>query len=501
MLQKQNFFKNKMVNVMTHEYTGTRGKQASIPNDVPFSHAILFPKAGFRGLYAPVYIPQMALSINQLSKFSYMDLAKFILKLYGVDVPDEVVHNSLLRYESFDDPSNPVPVVKLKEGIYVAEQYHGPTRAFKDEALQPFPYLLSYFAELYGKHYVIVVVTSGDTGPAALDGFKDLPNVKIMCYYPKDGASFVQGEQMRKAKGSNTKSIGVGSDFDGLQRQLKEMINSETFVAELASRNYEMSVANSVNFGRIVFQVIYQFWIYIQMYKNGELKIGELVDYIIPSGNFGNALGAYYAKMMGLPIGKIILATNENNVLADFVNRGIYDLRDRKLRKTSSPAMDILISSNVERLLFHLFGAERTKELMEDLETHKCFTLDYSEMKFVQSIFTANYATETETLETIGYVYQEYGYLIDPHTANGFVVHDKIELSNKTVILSTAEWTKFPEVIAQVFRCESDFSSICSKLGVKLPDQIKNLADMEICHPDIIEIDDMKEALLKFIEE
>lgn len=487
---------------MTLEYVGTRGKEKQVPNLVTFSQTILYPKAGLGGLFAPNEIPLIGeRDIYSMATYSYEQLATVILKLFGVDIPDDVIQKSLLCYEKFDNPKNPVPVLKLDTNTFVSELWHGPTRAFKDIALQPFPYLLSHLAQKFNKKYVIAVATSGDTGPAALEGFSCLANTKIVCYYPLEGTSRVQAEQMQKAQGLNCKAFAVDTDFDGLQKLLKDMLNSQAFNDDLSANGYDLSVANSVNFGRIVFQVVYHFWTYLQMYKNGELRTGEKVDFIIPSGNFGNALGAFYAKMMGLPIGKIVLASNENNVLSDFVNRGMYDLRDRKLEKTISPAMDILISSNVERLLFHLFGSEKTFELMKNLEEKRFFQLDFSQMKVIQHIFSADFATELQIKTAISQLYTDYEYLIDPHTATAFVVRQKLGLSDKHVILSTAEWTKFPETIAEIFVCGSDFSSICSKLGVELPIQIKKLQDLPVCHSEIIEDLEMRCKLIDFLNE
>ncbi|MDP2396487.1 MAG: threonine synthase, partial [bacterium] len=296
------------------EYCSTRRKKSN-PINVNFSHAILNPIAEYGGLYAPSEIPLFSENcLNSMISLSYDELAIYILNKFGVDIPNEVIQNSLQCYDLFDYSYNPVPIVKLYENIYVAELWHGPTRSFKDMALQAFPYLLSNLATKFDKKYIIAVATSGDTGPAALEGFKDLPSTKIICYYPLEGTSSIQAEQMQKAQGANTKVFGVNTDFDGLQKELKDMLKSSTINEYLKYKGYELSAANSVNFGRIVFQVVYHFCSYFKMLKLKELKFGDSIDYIIPSGNFGNALAAFYAKMMGLPIGKIILASNENNI-------------------------------------------------------------------------------------------------------------------------------------------------------------------------------------------
>lgn len=485
------------------KYISTRGNDGSKPNGISFSDAILSPSAGYGGLYVPDNFDFYNFSrLRKLSKLSYEELAFEVLKSFGIDINEEVVKSILQLYRKFDDPNNPAPVVKLNKNTFVQELWHGQSRAFKDMALQPFPSLLSYLAMLTGKYYLVVTTTSGDTGPAALDGFKDLPNVKLIVYYPIGATSKLQAEQMQKALGKNVKVIGVSqTDFDNLQARQKEMLKSDEINQSIIEIGYELSAANSVNIGRIVFQIVYYFWSYLELFRNGEILLGEKINYIIPSGNSGNSLGCFYAKIMGLPVNKIILASNENNVITDFVKTGIYDIRDRFVLKTNSPAMDIKISSNTERKLNYLFGDVRTLELMNSLEDQKHFELTREELKLLQEHFSADYATDKEVLSTINSIFYDYNYLIDPHTAVAFVVRDKLEISEKSVIISTAEWTKFAETIAESFVCEPDLYSISTALNVKIPDRIKQLETLPVVHDTIINIDDMYSELLNFIGE
>lgn len=481
-------------------YISTRGADGRKPNGISFSDSILTPSASYGGLYVPDGFKNFSIEeLKALSKMSYEDLAFEILSSFGVEIDKYEIYDALGVYKRFDNPKNPAPVKKLSKAIYVQELWHGPTRAFKDMALGPFPYLLSHLAQLHEKKYLVATATSGDTGPAALEGFRDLPNTKVVCYYPVEGTSRVQAEQMKKARGKNVKVVGVKTDFDGIQRKLKEMLRSEEVNSKLHQSGFELSAANSVNFGRIVFQVVYHFWSYFELVRNSEIRMGESVIYNIPSGNFGNALGAFYAKIMGLPIEKINLASNKNNVLTSFVNRGIYDLRAKKLIKTISPAMDILISSNVERLLHYLFGEKRTLELMLSLENEKYFALETDEINKIQKIFSAHYATDEKVENVIKNVFYDFRYLLDPHTAVSFCIPDSLVADKKVIISSTAEWTKFPETVANVFDCKPDFESITTELKVKLPLQISQLESMPFIHDLVIEVDDMNKELLDFV--
>ena len=262
-----------------------------------------------------------------------------------------------MLYDDFDDSANPAPLVKVKDDLFVSELYHGPTRAFKDMALQPFGSILSSIAQNRDEEYLILAATSGDTGPAALETFKNRKNVRVACLYPDGGTSDVQRLQMVTEDAPNLKVIGIKGDFDDAQAALKLLLSSDSFKVKLKEKDISLSAANSVNFGRIIFQLVYHIHSYLELVRQNEIELGDKVYLNVPSGNFGNALGGYYAMKMGLPVEKILIASNKNNVLSDLINTGVYDIANTALIPTSSPAMDILKSSNVERVLFDLFGA------------------------------------------------------------------------------------------------------------------------------------------------
>lgn len=347
----------------------TRGNDGKRAKEVSFSEAILNPSSSFGGLYVPKNLPNLGDNFieNHINK-SYKELAFDILKAFEIDIDDSEIQKALDLYDNFDNPLNPSPVVKVKDDLYVNEQYHGPTRAFKDMALQPFGSIFSSIAQKRGENYLILAATSGDTGPAALNTFRNKKNIQVVCLYPDGGTSDVQRLQMVCEDGENLKVLGIKGNFDDAQNALKSLLASSSFKAELEKDDIKLSAANSVNFGRIIFQIIYHFWSYLELIRQNAIKNGENIYLVVPSGNFGNVLGAYYAQKMGLNIEKLLVASNENNILTQWINTGVYDIRDKALKLTKSPAMDILKSSNIERVIFDLFGSTRTKELMEDFK-------------------------------------------------------------------------------------------------------------------------------------
>ena len=342
----------------------SRGNDGVKPPKVGFSEAILNPSASFGGLYVPEEIPKIESSfLKDHLGSSYKELAYSILKKFNIDIEDSLINEALSLYDKFDDPRNPVPVKKVEENLYISELYHGPTRAFKDMALQPFGYILAKLAKQREENYLILAATSGDTGPATLESFKNRDNIKVVCLYPDGGTSDVQRLQMVTEDGKNLKVIGIIGDFDDAQNALKNLLSSKKFKIALEERGIKLSAANSVNFGRIIFQIIYHFHSYLEVVRLGDIKIGQKINLIVPSGNFGNALGGYYAKLMGLPIDKIVIASNENNILTELIKYGKYDLRDKSLKKTTSPAMDILKSSNVKGFFFINLELKEQKSL------------------------------------------------------------------------------------------------------------------------------------------
>jgi threonine synthase len=309
----------------------TRGNDGVKAKEISFSEAILSPSASFGGLYVPKELPKLEDNFlqNHLNS-SYKELAYDILKAFEIDIDEDEINKALDLYDNFDDASNPCPVVKIEDDLFVHEQYHGPTRAFKDMALQPFGSILSSIAKKKKEKYLILAATSGDTGPAALNTFKNKENIQVACLYPSGGTSDVQRLQMVCENGTNLKVIGIKGNFDDAQTALKNLLASKSFKDELEKDGIKLSAANSVNFGRIIFQIIYHFWSYIQLLKQKEITLGEKIYLIVPSGNFGNVLGGFYALNMGVPIEKLLVASNENNILTQWIKTGIYDIRGKK---------------------------------------------------------------------------------------------------------------------------------------------------------------------------
>ena len=485
----------------------TRGNDGIKPKEVTFSEAILNPGASFGGLYVPKELPKFDESFfNKHLDSSYKELAFDILKSFKIDIDDELIKKALNLYDRFDNPNDPVPVKKVEENLYISELYHGPTRAFKDMALQPFGYILSSLAKQQNQNYLILAATSGDTGPATLETFKNKENIKVACIYPDGGTSDVQRLQMVTEDGKNLKVIGIVGDFDDAQSALKNLLNSKKFQEKLNEKDIKLSASNSVNFGRIIFQTIYHFHSYLELIRRGDIEIGDGVNLIVPSGNFGNALGGYYAKKMGLFVKKILIASNENNILTDLIKYGRYDLRDRKLKKTTSPAMDILKSSNVERVLFDKFGSKRTKELMDSLNEKNFYELSKEELKEIQKDFDADFTTDEEIKKYIKEFFENRNYLMDPHTATAIKLYEE-KKDEKNIAYSTAEWTKFAPTVLNALKGDnkkySDLEALTNieKIGnVKIPLVIEELFNKPIIHDLVIEKDEIEKEILKFLD-
>lgn len=487
------------------QFIETRGNDTLKPISVPFSKAILSPSASFGGLYVPESLPRLDDAFLLAHKeSSYRDIAFDFLKLCDIDIPYDVIDEALKRYELFDDANDPVPMKKIEDDCYVSELYHGPTRAFKDMALQPFGYILSYLAKKHDQKYLIMAATSGDTGPATLETFKDAPNVIVGCLYPDGGTSDVQRLQMITESADNLHVFGVKGDFDDTQNALKSLLASDEFNSAIASKEIKLSAANSVNFGRIIFQIIYHIYSYIRLIKEGQIKLGEKIYLVVPSGNFGNALGAYYAKKMGVYIEKILISSNQNNILTDWINKGEYDLTSRDLIQTISPAMDILKSSNVERILYDKFGSKRTKELMDDLAQKGSYALTDEELTLLREDFDASYSTDDECI-TMMAKYAQKGYIMDPHTATCIKSYEKLRDKKATaVIYSTAEWTKFSPVVAKALgggfsRDLEAIDFIKEKTGLKPNNTIKSLFNKQIIHNKIIQKENIKKEMLSIL--
>lgn len=487
------------------QFVETRGNDGKKPSTVTFSEAILSPSGSFGGLYVPTKLP--SIDNNFLTKHkdsSYKELAFDFLKLCEIDIDDEIIKQALDRYDLYDDVLNPVPLSKIEDDCFVSELYHGPTRAFKDMALQPFGYILSSLAKKRNQNYLIMAATSGDTGPATLETFKNQSNVQVVCLYPDGGTSDVQRLQMVTEDAKNLHVFGVVGDFDDTQNALKNLLASDEFNDTLKEKNIELSAANSVNFGRIIFQIIYHIYSYIKLVKSENINLGENIYIVVPSGNFGNALGGYYAKKMGLPIEKILITSNRNNILTDWIKEGSYDLTTRHLIQTISPAMDILKSSNVERILYDKFGDKRTKELMDELSDSGKYHLSNDEIEEIKKDFDASYSSDEECLEVIG-EYAKKDYIMDPHTATCLKAYKTLrEKKLQTVIYSTAEWTKFSPTVAKALGIEAKedlkaLDMVSKKANLKIPDMVLGLFDKPITHNKIIDKNSIKDSILTIL--
>lgn len=467
---------------------------------IDFETAIRNPSADFGGLYAPERLPVLnTIEMRRLVNLSYPDFIKEIFSILDIHLDSSILNDALSTYHHFDNPKEPMMLRKIHESLYIQELYHGPTRAFKDMALQPFGAIMSGLAKKYNEHYLILVATSGDTGPATLHAFLHEENISVVCLYPKDGTSEVQRRQMTTMNARNLHVIGIDGNFDDAQAALKALLSDMTFKDTLANKNIKLSVANSVNFGRIVFQIIYHAYSSLRFLEKG-------IDVIIPSGNFGNALGAFYAKLMGFDIGRIIVASNANNVLTDWITRGVYDIKDRPLKKTLSPAMDILKSSNVERVLYTLFGAQRTRELQDSLEKRHIYALSAKEFREIQAYFDAASCSDEECLAFIAR-YAKVGHLIDPHTAIALRAyeHFKTISPRPKIVVATAEWTKFAPTVAEALGAENlkdkaALNFIAKTHDAIIPPNIETLFLKEECHKQIVSPCDVAHNILGWIE-
>ena len=489
-------------------FTETRGNDGQHDARVSFSGALLAPLASFGGIYSPENLPRLPADFfAQHLQDDYKQLALALLELLEVDIDRPVLQQAVDLYDRFDDPGNPVPLVKLEENLFVCELYHGPTRAFKDIALQPFGVLLSALAQQQKRQYLILTATSGDTGPAALETFRQRDNIRVACLYPDGGTSDVQRLQMVTEAAANLKVIGIKGNFDDAQAALKSLLSSQTFRARLDALDISLSAANSVNFGRIIFQMVYHFHAYLALLRQQVISPGEAVVLHVPSGNFGNALSAYYARRMGLPVAKIVIASNANNVLTEWIKKGRYDLSSRQLIATTSPAMDILKSSNVERILFDLFGAARTRDLMQQLDEQGFYQLDETEHARISEIFSAEFCSDEEGKDYIRQAFAQ-GYLMDPHTATCFKnCHAAEYADSANIVYSTAEWTKFATVVDHAINGNQQhgdlpaLQSIAETAGIAVPAMIADLFERPIQHSAVIEASAIENEILEFLQQ
>jgi threonine synthase len=430
-------------------YTDTRALDDSRPT---FSRAVVKGIAPGGGLFVPEAIPSFSLDeVLGLAEMPYWQRAARVFERFGVDVPEERVGELMqAAYGAQWDDERIAPVVEVTAGTHVLELWHGPTSAFKDMALQCMPLFFSEAVEAMqssgeiADDFLILVATSGDTGKAALEGFADRAHTGIVVFYPDGGVSDIQRLQMVTQRGENVGVFGVRGNFDDCQTAVKAAFNDNAFATELHERHgLRLSSANSINWGRLLPQIAYYVSAYADMVASGGVKPGSPMDVCVPTGNFGNILGAYYAKRAGVPIGRLLCASNENNVLTDFIATGTYDISGREFVTTPSPSMDILISSNLERLLYHLAGPEAVRGWMADLTADRTFTVDRETFARVRELLVADWASNDESLATIDRVYREHGYLMDPHTAVAWEVAERLRGLDPVLVVSTAHWAKF----------------------------------------------------------
>lgn len=496
-----------MRNSMSIMYQSTRSNSEK----VTASQAILKGLADDGGLFVPDSIPSLDVPLDKLSFLTYQETAYEVMKLYFDDFTEDELRSCIRgAYDDKFDTGEIAPLVK-KEGVFYLELFHGKTIAFKDMALSILPYLMTTSAKKNGvtNEIVILTATSGDTGKAALAGFADVPGTSIIVFYPKDGVSPIQEKQMLTQKGANTNVVGIVGNFDDAQTGVKKMFGSRELAARMDQKGYQFSSANSINIGRLVPQIVYYVWSYGQMLKQGEISVGDKINVVVPTGNFGNILAAYYAKNMGLPIETLYCASNENKVLFDFFETGKYD-RKREFILTSSPSMDILISSNLERLIYRIAGndAEKTATLMKRLADQGEYEIT-PEMREALSCFVGGYATEEETFHRIRHVYEKTGYIMDTHTAVAAHVYDTKAKAQglPTVIASTASPYKFTRSVMDAIDKEKyesmgDFDlvdELCALSGVKVPPAIEEIRTAPVLHDTVCDKSEMQATVEKIL--
>ena len=490
-------------------FSSTRNPQEK----VTASQAILKGLADDGGLFVPNEIPALEVSVEELAKMSYQETAYEVMKLFLTDFTEEELKNCINRaYDSKFDTEEIVPIVEA-DGAYYLELFHGSTIAFKDMALSILPHLLTTAAKKnqVKNEIVILTATSGDTGKAALAGFADVEGTRIVVFYPKNGVSPIQEKQMVTQKGANTFVVGIHGNFDQAQTGVKKMFSDKELAKELDAHGFQFSSANSINIGRLVPQIVYYVYAYAKLYQRGVLAKDEPMNVVVPTGNFGNILAAFYAKNMGIPIHKLICASNENKVLYDFFETGKYD-RNREFILTKSPSMDILISSNLERLIYRVAGNDAAKnaELMKALITDGAYEIT-PQMKEALKDFYGNYTSEEEIEEVIRSLYEKTGYIIDTHTAVASGVYNKYKEATgdetKTVIASTASPFKFTrsvmDSIDKKYDSMGDFELVdeLSKIGkVAVPPAIEEIRTADILHNTVCEVEQMQDTVKSFLD-
>ena len=478
---------------------------------VTASQAILrgFPQDG--GLYVPTAVPALDTDLAELAAMDYHGVAYEVMRLLLTDYTEEELKACIRgAYDSKFDDEQIVPLKKAGDAWYL-ELFHGPTIAFKDMALSILPYLMTTAARKNGSgnEIVILTATSGDTGKAALAGFAGVEGTKIMVFYPKHGVSPIQERQMVTTVGANTRVIGINGNFDDAQTSVKKLFTDKALVGEMERNGMQFSSANSINIGRLTPQIVYYVYAYTRLLADGVIKKGDPVNFVVPTGNFGNILAAYYAKRMGLPVGKLICASNSNKVLFDFFETGEYD-RNREFILTSSPSMDILISSNLERLIYHICGDSSAlcASFMKELSESGKYSIT-DKMREGLSDFVGGYATEEQTAEEIRALYDGYSYVIDPHTAVASSVYRRYRAASgdttPAVIDSTASPFKFEGSVMKALGQKTDLPDLeladrLSELsGVPVPKAVSDLRDTPVLHDIVCDREDMEKEVRRFL--
>ncbi|MDC7294077.1 MULTISPECIES: threonine synthase [unclassified Butyrivibrio] len=489
-------------------YSSTRGAKGQIKA----SEAILRGLAPDGGLYVPDHIPTLEKSLRELAQLDYQGTAYEVMKLLLTDYTEEELKYCISHaYDSKFDTEEIAPLSEAG-GAYYLELYHGATIAFKDMALSILPYLMTTAAKKNNakNEIVILTATSGDTGKAALAGFADVPGTRIIVFYPKHGVSPIQEQQMVTQKGDNTCVIGIEGNFDDAQTGVKKLFTDPELAKVMDEKGFQFSSANSINIGRLVPQIVYYVYSYCKLLKEGRIADGDSINVVVPTGNFGNILAAYYAKNMGVPIAKLICASNSNKVLFDFFMSGAYD-RNREFVLTSSPSMDILISSNLERLIYHIAGDDSAADAayMKDLSENGKYVIT-DEMRSKLTDFYGNFASEEETFATIKKLFEDAGYLIDTHTAVASAVYDKYvkDTADKTVtvIASTASPYKFTRSVMNALgkgdESKDDFAladELSAVSGIAIPEAVESIRTAEIRHKTVVEKSEMESAVKNFL--
>ena len=490
------------------KFISTRGASEELTG----AQAIIQGISPDKGLYVPTEIPKLPFDIKDMIGKPYREIALPVINAFFDDYTAEEMNHCV---DSAYDTKFEVPeIVPLTEagGADFLELYHGKTAAFKDMALSILPYLLTTALkkEKEDKKICILTATSGDTGKAALEGFADVPGTEIIVFFPNAGVSQIQERQMITQEGANVHVFAVKGNFDDAQTGVKNIFNDNAFRDELLDKGIRLSSANSINIGRLVPQVAYYVYAYVKMAERNEIAAGDPINIVVPTGNFGNILAAYYAKQMGIPVNKLICASNKNKILTDFINTGVYDT-NREFYQTNSPSMDILVSSNLERLLYHLSGSDAAEiaELMNRLDTQKKYEVPQSIRDGLKD-FYGGFADVEATNRTIGEMYRENGYLLDTHTAVAYKVYSDYRETTgdktPTVIASTASPYKFAESVANSiglpdepdgFRC---IDAVHEETGVRIPLAMKGLRDKKILHDSVIAVTEMKNAVSGSLE-